>query len=781
QDRQRASGFGERVALHYGFALGYALKEHFVNARSLIVVEEDIVMAPDFLLYFAQLEPLLLKDDRLFCISAWNENALSPFVSSRSRLLRVDSFSGVAWMLSTSQFLREYLPRWPRNSWDKFFRRSKGRQDRQCIMPEMPRIQHIGDISDDRSAAKRFTSHTAARYFNGSGAAEQVAQSHLGNVSESMAHAAYRQQMWLELKSAKLVKSPAELPSPLDDDVGKAPESEPRPDLCWCVPVPAAVGSWDAVPGGLLLHAGPGRPEVSLPLEPVPLEAFRVGRSGESCAEFCGTQASQCLAADLVFINDCTTLKRFHYCERCEGNYGSDQPALVVGRQSQAYGACLYNIDPFQYPITCEAAHSDTRRLCVCRRPLLDLAATQALMLKPVPAVNQSNSSRSVAKKQADAAVIGDFHTCIDYSYAAYVPSAWQPGAKELALRPQGVADFADPGSWPASLASLNVSLSIVVLAGLPHLDLGTSKTSGQQFDRLRACLAALNRSQGFSPGRVLVVQDVGDDARQGDEGRQVAETEFGVSWVEHRAPDLSLEALDIALRDHFKGAPSILVLDDTVELGPDALWYFAQLEPTLLSDPSLWCVTAWNDVGLAPYVADPTALMRTDWFSGVAWMLPAKLFLDEMAPSWPFEAWREHFRSHAIRKGRQCVFPEVSRCSGGSVSHHDRTHGAWHVRVQNERRKIYLGDVSRLEEPQYERLYISGFPDSALSSAVGFQRLEELSLDQEPGTTRILTVESGTAGWDAVARYFRLPVDMAGGDNGILAPGLYKGSLRLR
>ncbi|CAE8587960.1 unnamed protein product, partial [Polarella glacialis] len=538
--------------------------------------------------------------------------------------------------------------------------------------------------------------------------------------------------------------------------------------------------------------------------------------------------------------------------------------------------ACLYNSDPFQYPITCEAAHSDTRRLCVCRRPLLDLAATQALMLKPVPAVNQSNSSRSVAKKQAvssrasgtaaagsknnnkdnnnnnnnflasrmpqsletstpasttpvnaSAAISAllantynnksnkhnknnnnnnnNNNTSIALSNAsillvstsdmpaldaAYVPSAWQPGAKELALRPQGVADFADPGSWPASLASLNVSLSIVVLAGLPHLDLGTSKTSGQQFDRLRACLAALNRSQGFSPGRVLVVQDVGDDARQGDEGRQVAETEFGVSWVEHRAPDLSLEArasvhlrfaLDIALRDHFKGAPSILVLDDTVELGPDALWYFAQLEPTLLSDPSLWCVTAWNDVGLAPYVADPTALMRTDWFSGVAWMLPAKLFLDEMAPSWPFEAWREHFRSHAIRKGRQCVFPEVSRCSGGSVSHHDRTHGAWHVRVQNERRKIYLGDVSRLEEPQYERLYISGFPDSALSSAVGFQRLEELSLDQEPGTTRILTVESGTAGWDAVARYFRLPVDMAGGDNGILAPGLYRGSLRLR
>ncbi|CAE8591903.1 unnamed protein product, partial [Polarella glacialis] len=409
-------------------------------------------MAPDFLLYFAQLEPLLLKDDRLFCISAWNENALSPFVSSRSRLLRVDSFSGVAWMLSTSQFLREYLPRWPRNSWDKFFRRSKGRQDRQCIMPEMPRIQHIGDISDDRSAAKRFTSHTAARYFNGSGAAEQVAQSHLGNVSESMAHAAYRQQMWLELKSAKLVKSPAELPSPLDDDVGKAAADPSNSNnnnhlrIHYQSEAPESDGSWSSIakffqlPQSLspdLIYAGVSRlpwgagmlflvassstlardAQVSLPLEPVPLEAFRVGRrpllaapgalvaassrSGESCAEFCGTQASQCLAADLVFINDCTTLKRFHYCERCEGNYGSDQPALVVGRQSQAYGACLYNSDPFQYPITCEAAHSDTRRLCVCRRPLLDLAATQALMLKPVPAVNQSNSSRSVAKKQA--------------------------------------------------------------------------------------------------------------------------------------------------------------------------------------------------------------------------------------------------------------------------------------------------------------------------------------------------------------------------------------------
>jgi alpha-1,3-mannosyl-glycoprotein beta-1,2-N-acetylglucosaminyltransferase len=40
------------------------------------------------------------------------------------------------------------------------------------------------------------------------------------------------------------------------------------------------------------------------------------------------------------------------------------------------------------------------------------------------------------------------------------------------------------------------------------------------------------------------------------------------------------------------------------------------------LQDPSLWCVSSWNDHGQKPFVSDPTRLLRSDFFPGLGWML---------------------------------------------------------------------------------------------------------------------------------------------------------------
>ena len=44
------------------------------NHSVIIVVEDDLDVAPDFLDYFAATYPLLLSDPSLFCVSAWNDN-----------------------------------------------------------------------------------------------------------------------------------------------------------------------------------------------------------------------------------------------------------------------------------------------------------------------------------------------------------------------------------------------------------------------------------------------------------------------------------------------------------------------------------------------------------------------------------------------------------------------------------------------------------------------------------------------------------------------------------
>ncbi|CAE8620257.1 unnamed protein product, partial [Polarella glacialis] len=151
----------------------------------------------------------------------------------------------------------------------------------------------------------------------------------------------------------------------------------------------------------------------------------------------------------------------------------------------------------------------------------------------------------------------------------------------------------------------------------------------------------------------------------------------FRVSWVQH-LPDEEEEsgldfnarmsrhlraALSHALNERFPKARSLLVVEEDMEAAPDMLWFFAQLEPLLHKDENLWCISAWNENGVATYAADLTALVRTDVFAGsLAWLLPAELYRKELLPSWPKGNWAQHLRGRAVSAGRQCIVPEISR-----------------------------------------------------------------------------------------------------------------------
>ena len=45
-----------------------------MNHTHVILLEEDLVVAPDFLTLFRSTAWLLNADDSLFCVSAWNDN-----------------------------------------------------------------------------------------------------------------------------------------------------------------------------------------------------------------------------------------------------------------------------------------------------------------------------------------------------------------------------------------------------------------------------------------------------------------------------------------------------------------------------------------------------------------------------------------------------------------------------------------------------------------------------------------------------------------------------------
>ena len=78
-----------------------------------------------------------------------------------------------------------------------------------------------------------------------------------------------------------------------------------------------------------------------------------------------------------------------------------------------------------------------------------------------------------------------------------------------------------------------------------------------------------------------------------------------------------------IACRSGFEvaGFEFAIYIENDLTLAPDFLWYFRLTAPLLERDPSLWCVSAWNDNGFRELQPDERRLFRTDYFPGLGWM----------------------------------------------------------------------------------------------------------------------------------------------------------------
>ncbi|XP_069032306.1 alpha-1,3-mannosyl-glycoprotein 2-beta-N-acetylglucosaminyltransferase a [Embiotoca jacksoni] len=107
----------------------------------------------------------------------------------------------------------------------------------------------------------------------------------------------------------------------------------------------------------------------------------------------------------------------------------------------------------------------------------------------------------------------------------------------------------------------------------------------------------------------------------------------------------------------------AVVIVEDDLEVAPDFFEYFRAVLPLLKSDPSLWCVSAWNDNGREGYVDPGRAdlLHRTDFFPGLGWMLLREVW-EELEPKWPASFWDDWMRQPEQRRGRACVRPEISR-----------------------------------------------------------------------------------------------------------------------
>eukprot|EP00927_Polykrikos_kofoidii_P012285 TRINITY_DN1528_c0_g1_i1.p1 TRINITY_DN1528_c0_g1~~TRINITY_DN1528_c0_g1_i1.p1 ORF type:complete len:554 (-),score=91.22 TRINITY_DN1528_c0_g1_i1:107-1768(-) len=143
-----------RIAQHFGFAMKKVFEDAGFN--SAIFLEEDLEVAPDFFSYFGAMNQLLRNDERLFCVSAWNDNGQGPLVKDPTAAFRTDFFPGLGWMMTKSLW-GEVKDRWAEAYWDEFMRRPDVRHGRHCIRPEISRTYTFGE--EEGTSEGQFSEH----------------------------------------------------------------------------------------------------------------------------------------------------------------------------------------------------------------------------------------------------------------------------------------------------------------------------------------------------------------------------------------------------------------------------------------------------------------------------------------------------------------------------------------------------------------------------------------------------------------------------------------------
>eukprot|EP00095_Tigriopus_kingsejongensis_P002154 maker-scaffold248_size238799-snap-gene-1.30 protein:Tk02154 transcript:maker-scaffold248_size238799-snap-gene-1.30-mRNA-1 annotation:"protein o-linked-mannose beta- -n-acetylglucosaminyltransferase 1" len=162
-----------------------------------------------------------------------------------------------------------------------------------------------------------------------------------------------------------------------------------------------------------------------------------------------------------------------------------------------------------------------------------------------------------------------------------------------------------------------------------------------------------------------------------------------------------------------YPSAKYLIVLEEDLDVSPDFFSYFSQTLSILEEDESVYCVSAWNDQGYQHTVSDPSLLYRVETMPGLGWILKKSLYKQELEPRWPTPEkmwdWDMWMRLKEIRKGRECIVPDVSRTyhfgsSGLNMNSYFQDVYFKKHSVNNER-NVELRNVESLKQSNYEQL----------------------------------------------------------------------------
>jgi beta-1,2-N-acetylglucosaminyltransferase len=115
-----------------------------------------------------------------------------------------------------------------------------------------------------------------------------------------------------------------------------------------------------------------------------------------------------------------------------------------------------------------------------------------------------------------------------------------------------------------------------------------------------------------------------------------------------------------------FPDSQYAIILEEDLDVSPDFFNYFSQTMRLLDEDESIYCISAWNDQAYEHTSENNSLLYRVETMPGLGWILSRKLYKEELETRWPTPEklwdWDMWMRLPDIRRGRECVVPDVSR-----------------------------------------------------------------------------------------------------------------------
>ncbi|XP_042871496.1 protein O-linked-mannose beta-1,2-N-acetylglucosaminyltransferase 1-like [Penaeus japonicus] len=143
---QGSPGENTRTNMNIAFAL-HAVFERWPKVNKTILLEDDLLLAPDILSYFHQTSWLLTRDPTLYLVSAFGQNSYPSTACDPTTLLRADMYPQYGWM-TCRRWVAEVLPLWvPAGSgvdWDWWLYTEGVRRGMQAVVPEVSRTAHAG-------------------------------------------------------------------------------------------------------------------------------------------------------------------------------------------------------------------------------------------------------------------------------------------------------------------------------------------------------------------------------------------------------------------------------------------------------------------------------------------------------------------------------------------------------------------------------------------------------------------------------------------------------------